>query len=156
MADYPVKQFFGTAQTCINTTTNLAAGNFTAAPAATFDNTTDAAVPYAPYAVATLFINDWASAPAAGTQIELWGVLIDTDSTDDDTQAPSGTAQNGARPFGAFIVDDADALMRRTITIDLAGVKKVDFYLKNGTAVSTTNTTAMTLKVTPLSMGVTQ
>ena len=52
MADVPSKQFLGTAQTVINTTTDIAAGNFSGAPSATFDNTTDTAVPYAPYALA--------------------------------------------------------------------------------------------------------
>jgi hypothetical protein len=50
MANYPQKQFFGTAQTVINTGTDIAANNFSGAPAATFDNTTDSAVPYAEYA----------------------------------------------------------------------------------------------------------
>lgn len=154
MANIPAKQFYGTAQTCINTTTNLSAGNFTGAPAATFDNTTDAAVPYAPRAVATLFVNDWAAAPVAGTLMELWGVLQDVDGTNDDTDAPSGTSQGGARLFGQFPVAAVDAAQRRTITISLLGVQKVNFYIKNGTAQQATNATAMTLKVTPFALGV--
>jgi hypothetical protein len=150
----PAKQFFGTAQVVINTTTNIAAGNFTGAPALIFDNTSDAAVPYAPKAVATLFVNDWAAAPVAGTVMELWGVLQDVDSTSDDTDTPSGTSQGGARLFGQFYVAAVDAAQRRTITINMLGVLKVNFYLKNGTAQQATNATACTVKITPFALGV--
>ena len=155
MANVPTKQIFGTAQTVINTASNISAGNFSGAPAAIFDNTSDAAVPYAPRAVATLYIFDWAAAPVAGTVIELWGVLQDVDGTNDDTDAPSGTAQGGARMFGQFIVAAVDAPQRRTIVLNMAGVQKVNFYLKNGTAQTITNTaTNCTVKVTPLALGV--
>lgn len=156
MADIPTRQFLGAAQTCINTATDIAAGNFSGAPAATYDNTTDAAVPYAPFARAMAEFPDWAAAPVAGTIISLWGVLKDTDGTDDDTDAPSGTAEGGARWFGAFKIAAADALQRRTITIDTLGVEKVDFYLKNETAQNLNNDagTSCVLKVTPLAVGV--
>lgn len=155
MANVPAKQFYGTAQTVINTTANLAAGNFTGAPAAVFDNTTDAAVPYATHAVATLVVPDWASAPVAGTTFELWGVLQDVDGTTDDTDAPSGSSPGGARFFGVWPIAAVDALQRRTINISLIGVQKVNFYLKNATAQQATNASSMTLKVTPFSLGVT-
>lgn len=157
MADYPEKAFYGTAQTCINTASNIAAGNFSGAPAATFDNTTDAAVPYARWAQATLVCPDWAAAPAAGATIDLYGVLQDVDSTSDDTDPPSGTSAGGARYLGSFAVAAVDALQRRTIVIDLLGVKKMDFYIKNGTAQQMTNNggTNCTLKVTPLAYGIT-
>ena len=157
MADAPSKQFLGTAQTVINTTTDIAAGNFSGAPSATFDNTTDTAVPYAPYALAMAEFPDWGAAPVAGTTIELWGVLKDTDGTDDDTDAPSGTAAGGARFFGAWVVAAADALQRRTIPISMLGALKVDFYIKNGTAQNMNNDggTAAIVKITPFSLGVT-
>ena len=110
MANVPGRQIFGTAQTVINTGTDIAASNFSGAPSATFDNTTDSAVPYARFALAMAEFPDWAAAPVAGTVIELWGVLIDTDGTDDDTDAPSGTAAGGARFFGAWVIAAADAL----------------------------------------------
>lgn len=157
MADIPNKQFFGTSQTVINTATDIAASNFSGAPAATYDNTTDAAVPYAPYALAMAEFPDWAAAPVAGTVVELWGVLLNTDGTDDDTDPPSGTASGGARYFGAWVIAGADALQRRTIVLDMLGVKQVDFYIKNGTAQNMNNDggTNCVVKVTPLSMGVT-
>ena len=156
MANYPQRQFFGTAQTVINTGTDIAASNFSGAPAATFDNTSDAAVPYAEYAQAMLEAPNWAAAPAAGTYVELWGVLIDVDGTDDDTDAPSGANPNGARFFGGWPIDDVDALQRRTITINLLGVTKVDFYIRNGTAQNMNNDggTNCVVKVTPVALGI--
>ena len=157
MADVPAKQIFGTAQTVINTATDIAAGNFSGAPSATFDNNSDAAVPYAPLAVAMLEAPDWAAAPVAGTVIELWGVLKDVDGTDDDTDAPSGTSSGGARFFGAWVMAAADALQRRTITISLEGVQNdVDFYIKNGTAQNMNNDagTNCVVKITPFAYGV--
>jgi hypothetical protein len=157
MANYPQKGFWGTAQTVINSSTDVAALNFSGAPAATYDNTTDAAVPYAEYAVATAVFPDWGGTPVAGTLMELWGLLKDVDGTDDDTNAPSATESWGARYFGSFIVGGVDALQRRTITISMLGVQKVDFYIKNGTAQNLNNDggTNMLVKVTPLALGMT-
>jgi hypothetical protein len=156
MANYPQKQFFGTAQTVINTATDIAANNFSGAPSATFDNTTDAAVPYAEYALAMAEFPDWAAAPVAGTVVELWGVLLNTDSTDDDTDVPATTASGGARYFGAWVIAAADALQRRTIVISLLGVQQVDFYIKNGTAQNMNNDggTSCVVKVTPFAVGI--
>lgn len=156
MADVKPKHFWGTAQTVINTTTDIAAGNFSGAPSATFDNTTDSAVPGAPYATAMIEVPDWGAAPAAGTVVELWGLLLNTDGTDDDTNAPSGTAANGARFFGVWpaVAQDA-ALQRNTINISLDGVEQVDFYIKNGTAQNMNNDggTACVVKIRPYTLG---
>jgi hypothetical protein len=156
MANYPERQFRGTAQTVINTATDIASGNFSGAPAAEYDNTNDAAVPDAPYAEAMIEMPDWGAAPAAGTVVELWGVLKNTDGTDDDTDAPSGTSSGGARYFGSWPVAAADALQRRTTVINTLGVKQCDFYIKNGTAQNMNNDagTNCVVKITPLSLGV--
>lgn len=156
MANYPQRQFFGSTQTVLSTGTDIAAGNFSGAPSATFDNTSDSAVPYAEYAVAMAEFPDWAAAPVAGTVVELWGVLIDTDGTDDDSDAPSGSASGGARYFGSWVIAAADALQRRTITISLLGVAKVDFYIRNGTAQNMNNDggTPCVVKVTPFALGI--
>lgn len=157
MSDVKPKQFFGTAQTVINTSTDIAAGNFSGAPAASFDNTSDASVPLAPFAQAMIEMPDWAAAPAAGTVVELWGVLLNTDGTDDDTDAPSSTSSGGARYFGSWPVAAADALQRRTIDISLKGVNSaVDFYIKNGTAQNMNNDggTSCVVKITPYTIGV--
>lgn len=151
-----VKMIYSTSpQTVINTSTDIAAGNFSGAPAATFDNTTDSDVPYALFAEAMLEAPDWAAAPVAGTAVSLWGVLKDTDGTDDDTDAPSGTAAGGARFFGSWTIAAADALQRRTITISLKGCRLVDFYTKNDTAQNMNNDggTNHVVKITPFTVG---
>lgn len=159
MANYPTTQFAGTAQTVINLATDIAAGVFSGAPAATFTNN-DAAVPNATHANAMLETPDWALAPVAGTVVELWGLLKDTDGTDDDTPAPSAAAPGSARFFGAFVMSAADALGRVTIVISLEGINNsigVDFYLLNRTAQNMNNDggTNCVLKVTPWSYGIT-
>ena len=156
MADVPARWFLGTAQTVIDTAVDIAAGNF-GATTTTYDNTSDSAVPYAPYAKAVLEAPDWAAAPVAGTTVDLYGVLKDVDGTDDDTDVPSGTAQGGARYFGSWVIAAADSLQRRTIIINTLGVEKVDFYTRNGTAQNMNNDggTNHVVKVTPLSVGVT-
>lgn len=159
MADYPTKQFMGSAQTVINTATDIAAGNFSGAPSAAFTNN-DATYPNAPLALAMAEFPDWAAAPAAGTVVELWGVLLDTDGTDDDTGAPSGTSSGGARYFGAWPIAAADALQRRTIVISLEGIIDgidVNFYIKNGTAQNMNNDagTNCVVKITPFTYGIT-
>lgn len=159
MANYPTAQFFGSAVTVIDLNTDIAAGNFSGAPAATFTNN-DAAVPAATHARAMGEFPDWAAAPVAGTVVELWGVLKDVDGTDDDTDAPSGTASGGARYFGAWVIAAADALQRRTITISLEGISSdmsVDFYIRNGTAQNMNNDagTNCVVKITPFSYGIT-
>ena len=155
MANIPAKQFYGAAQTCINTTSNIADGNFSGAPAATYDNTSDSTYPHAPYAKAVLQMPDWAAAPTADSVVELWGVKKDVDGTTDDTDAPSGTARNGAQWMGAFPVAAVDALQIRTITLNMIGIEKMDFYLRNRAGQQMTNNggTACTLKVTPLVIG---
>ena len=159
MANYGSRQFAGAAQTVINLATDIAAGNFSGAAAATFSNN-DATYPDAPYANVMAEFPDWAAAPVAGTLVELWGLLKDVDSTDDDTDAPSGTASGGARYFGAWVIAAADALQRRTIVISLLGINNsitVDFYLKNGTAQNMNNDggTNCVVKITPWAEGIT-
>lgn len=148
------KMVFGATTTVINTAVDVAAGNFSVTTTE-FDNTNDATVPYAPYAKAVASFPDWAAAPVLGTTVELWGVLKDVDSTSDDTDAPSGTSQGGARYFGAWVIAAADALQRRTITISLDGVEKCDFYFKNGTAQNMNNDggTSAIVKITPFAIG---
>ena len=156
MADYPEKAYYGTAQTVIDTAVDVAAGNFSATTTV-FDNTTDAAVPYARWGMAVAVFPDWAAAPVAGTTVDLYGVLQDVDSTSDDTDAPSGSTVGGAKYFGSYIIAAADALQRRTIVIDLLGVKKCAFYFRNGTAQNMNNDggTNATVKITPFAYGIT-
>lgn len=156
MADYKPKMFYGTAQTVIDSNTDIAAGNFGAAGTA-FDNTTDASVPYADYAVAMIECPDWAAAPVAGTAVELWGLMVDVDGTDDETDAPSVSATGGAHFLGAWTIAAADALQRREIVISLLGIKKFTPYIRNGTAQNMNNDggTNVIVKITPFVVGVT-
>jgi len=96
----------------------------------------------------------------ANTVVDLYGLLKDVDSTDDDTDAPSGSAAGGARYFGSWVIAAADALQRRTIVISLEGISSamnVDFYIRNGTAQNMNNDggTSCVVKITPFSYGIT-
>ena len=83
-------------------------------------------------------------------------MLQDVDSTSDDTDAPATTVVGGAKYFGSWVIAGVDAAQRRTIVIDLLGVKKCSFYYKNATSQTATNTGAnSTVKITPFSYGVT-
>lgn len=156
MADYATKQFVSaTTTTVINTATDIAAAAFSGAPASTFTNTD-----LYTHALAMAEFPDWAAAPVAGTVVDLYGVLKDVDGTDDDTDAPSGSASGGARYFGSWIIAAADALQRRTIVISLEGIVSgisVDFYIRNGTAQNMNNDggTSCVVKITPFSYGIT-
>jgi hypothetical protein len=156
MADVKTKMFFGTAQTVFNSTTDIAGGAFSGAGTA-FDNTSDAAVPYATHAVAMIEMPDWAAAPVAGTTVSLWGLMVDVDGTDDDTDAPASAASGGAVFLGSWPIAAADSLQRRTIVISLEGITKFTPYIFNGTAQNMNNDggTAMVVKITPFTYGVT-
>lgn len=158
MADYITKQFFGTAVEIANITTDVGVSNYSAA-SNVFDNTTDATVPYAPLAVMTARIPDFAAAPVAGTLIEIWGVIQDTMGTNDDglDETATNTVVPGARYFGSWSLTAADQLQQRTTVVDLTGIKKIKFHFKNGTAQNLNNDGANSLlvNITPLSYGVT-
>jgi hypothetical protein len=156
MADVKTKQFFGTAQTVFDSATDIAGGAFSGAGTA-FDNTSDAAVPYASHANAMIEMPDWAAAPVAGTTVQLWGLMVDVDGTDDDSDAPASAASGGARFLGAWPIAAADALQRRTIVISLEGITKFTPYIFNGTAQNMNNDggTNMVVKITPFTYGVT-
>lgn len=146
------KHLFGSAQTVISTATDIAASNFSGAPSATYDNTSDGTYPAATKALAMGEFPDWAAAPAAGTTVDLYGVILNVDGTDDETDAPSGTAAGGAHYFGSFVIAAADALQRRAIVIDVTGYTAIDFYIRNGTAQNMNNDggTSAVVKITPL------
>lgn len=155
MADYKTKQFFGTAQTVYNSSSAISASNFSAA-GTEFNNTSDSAVAYATHALAVLSVPYGATAPTAGLVVELWGLMQDVDGTTDETNAPSGTASNGARFIGAWVLDDAPSSTQvREIVISLEGIRKFVPYLKNGAQVATNTNEATTVKITPFAYGTT-
>lgn len=157
MADYKPKQFFGTAQTVFNyTTADITAGNFSGA-GTDFDNTSDASVPYATHAMCMLEC-DYASAPTAGQPVELWGLMLNIDGTDDETDAPSGTSANGAHFLGYWVLDDSAGLQRKWVTISLAGITGFTPYVRNGSSTAMDcdgGTSGLVVKITPFVVGVT-
>lgn len=156
MPDYKPKQFEGTAQTVLNSTSNITAGNFSGTPTE-FSNTTDATVPNAPYARAVLKIPGFATAPTAGQVISLWMVQKNSNGTLDDSNAPSGTSNNGARYVGTFpVLAASTSEQRRTLPqIDLRGINAADFYVKNESSVTANGTGNITLDIIPYTIGVT-
>jgi len=145
-----IKQVFGTAQTVFNSTTDIGSTNFSAA-STVFDNTSDAAYPYAPLAVATAVFPDWGGAPTDLSTVDLYMVRQDVDGTADDTTTPTTTDTEGAEFCGSFVLNNDDELQRKTIIISLVGVIKCAFYVKNNSGQNMNNDggTAFTLKVTP-------
>jgi hypothetical protein len=146
-----VKQVFGTAQTVFNYSTDIASGNFS--PASTeFDNTSDAAYPYAPLALVMAEFPDWGAAPTDLSTVDLFMVRTETDgSSDDDTATPSGTDPESAEYCGSFVLHNTDELQRVTIVISLTGVTKCLFYVRNSSGQNMNNdgATAFVMKVTP-------
>lgn len=141
---------YGTAQTVFNLATDIAAGAFSSAGTDFTNN--DATIGAALYADAMIEMPDWAAAPVAGTTVQLWGLLINVDGTDDDTDAPASAAPGGARFLGSWVIAAVDALQRRTITISLAGIQSgFTPYIYNGTAQNMNNDagTNMVVKITP-------
>jgi len=145
-----IKQVFGTPQTVFDSSTDIASTNFSAASTA-FDNTSDAAYPYAPYARVMAEFPDWAAAPTDLSTIDLYMVLQDVDGTDDDTTTPTSADSEGATYCGSFILNNDDELQRKTITISLHGVSKCLFYVKNNSGQNMNNDggTNFVMKVTP-------
>lgn len=157
MADYKPKQFFGTAQTVFNyTSADISASNFS--PAGTdFDNTSDSSVPYADQAMCMLEC-DYASAPTAGQVIELWCLPLNVDGADDTTDAPSGTASNGAVYMGAWVLDDTTTLQRRWMVCSLEGLTAFTPYVRNGSSTAMDcdgGTSGLVVKITPFVVGAT-
>lgn len=146
-----LKMVYGTAQTVISTATDIANGNFSGAPT-TYDNTSDAAYPNAPYALVMAEFPDWAAAPTDLSTVDLFMVRIDTDGTDDDTATPATTDPESAEYVGSFIIYNADELQRKTITISMLGVQKCDFYIRNNSGQNMNNDggTSCVVKVTPM------
>ena len=149
MADVPVKWKIGTPQTLINSSTDVANNNFSAAGTAFTNN--DSNVPMAQEALYMLIAPDFGGTPAAGAAIEVWAVHQNVDSTDDETDAPSGTAQGGAIFLVSIPIAPTDALQRRERRGPLPLRDWVP-YLRNLTGQNLNNDggTNCVLKVTPI------
>jgi hypothetical protein len=145
-----VKMVFGTAQTVFDSSTDIVSTNFSAASTA-FNNTNDAAYPYAPLALVTAAFPDWAAAPTDLSTIDLYMVRQNVDGTADDTTTPATTDSEGAEYCGSFVLNNDDELQRKTIVISLVGVQSCLFFLKNNSGQNMNNDggTNLVVKVTP-------
>ena len=147
-----LKQVFGTAQTVFDSATDIASGAFSAA-STEYDNTSDAAYPYAPMAQVMAEFPDWAAAPTDLSTVSLYMVRSEVDGTDDDTTTPASADTEGAEYLGAFVLNNDDELQRKTIIVPMTGVRKCKFYVLNGSGQNMNNDggTNFVMKVTPLS-----
>ena len=146
------KQVFGTAQTVFNYATDIASGAFS--PASTeYDNTSDAAYPYAPLAQVMSEFPGFGAAPTDLSTIDLYMVRSEVDGTDDDTTTPASADTEGAEYLGAFVLNNDNELQRKTIIVPMTGVKKCLFYVYNrsGQLMNNDGGTNFIMKVTPVS-----
>lgn len=117
-------------------------------------------------ALATLFVNGFATAPTADNLVELWMVRQDVDGTADDTAgggvnatpaSPSNgfTSTQGAELVGFFPVAQTTAAQRITREIRFDRVEKATYFVRNQTGVTATagTGTELTVKITPFSPG---
>lgn len=143
-----LKMVFGSPTTVISVPASLTNGSI-AGGTAELDNS----ITLAPFAVATLSVPDaFGGVPNDMSSVDLYMVRKNVDGTDDDTALPSGTDPDSAEYVGSFLIYNENIAQRKTITINLAGVKYADFYIKNSTGQTLTlTTTPVTVKITPFS-----
>lgn len=147
-----LKQVYGSATTVISIGATLANGANTETSHATqLDNST---LNY-PYARAVLNINDtFLAAPTAGGTVDLYMVQDDIDGTTDETPVPGATDIDYLATYvGSFVVDNQDVAHVKPIVIDLRGVQKARFFIKNNTGQQISYTSvATTVKITPFTL----
>jgi hypothetical protein len=148
-----LKQVFSSTTTTVISLTSDLTNNSVGGGTTLLDNSTE----LYPYAVATLLTRHTVNTGIDKTAVNLYAVLQDTDGSSDDTAAPASSDVESARFMGAFpIYDEAvDTDQRATITISLEGIKKAYFYIENktGQTLDGDGGTAITVKITPFSMG---
>lgn len=143
-----LKQVYGSTTTVIDLTADLTNNNVGGGTTA-LDNTTN----NYPWARA-VFNNPgtFSAAPTNNSTVNLYMVRQNTDSTSDDTAAPTGTDVESAQFVGAFLIYDTDEEQRVEIVIDLAGVTNALFYIENKTGVTITGSGShIYVKITPFS-----
>lgn len=80
------------------------------------------------------------------------------DGTDDVTDAPSGTASNGAVMLCSWTLDDTTTLQRRWAVCSLEGLTAFTPYVKNGSSTAMDcdgGTSGLVVKITPFVIGAT-
>ena len=152
-----IKNIYTTATTVISRTTDLSKDNV-ATPDSEFTNTKNYPRAKATFHAPNGFTGGSWSTATDGPKMVLYGVLTDTDSANDDTPVPTATGNlRNAENFGTIYIDDhstASTEQRKTIDINLDGVKGANFYLLNSTSRSVDYvSTAITLKILPYTFG---
>jgi hypothetical protein len=144
-----LKQVYGSQTTNVSFGAGAlaSAANSVAADATQLDNTLNY-----PRALAMLSLSSgFATAPTAGGTVDLYMVRDAVDSTNDETPIPaSGDIDYLAQYVGSFVMDNQTGAVRKEIVIDLTGVKKARFFVKNNTSVSINSGTNV-VKITPFS-----
>lgn len=143
-----VKMVFGSATTVIDLTADLT-NTSVGGGSALLDNSSA----LYPYAVAVFNCpGTFGAAPTDNSNVALYAVLQDVDSTSDDTAAPTSADVESARLVGLFPIYDTDEEQRVTINISLHGIRKANFYIKNNTGQTITGTGShIYVKITPFS-----
>ena len=141
----PVRQFFADSTIAMSYGLPIAHGNF-AASGSDFLNTGKH-----PLATAILTLPTFDTAPLVGAYVELWALMKKVDGTDSDTDFP-----DIGRFFGLWNITPVNALQRRTVTISLAGIEQVFFYIRNmtGVAINCTFDSPATIRICPFAVGV--
>lgn len=143
-------KFSGTTTTAISLVADLITGaNSLAADATQVDNST---LLYTYAKIVLTLPSGFLVSPTAGAGIELWMVEDDVDGAVDESPIPAANdIMYRARYMHTFVVDNqtaADAYVKTGI-IDLDGVKKARFFIKNDSGQTIDFVaTAITLKVT--------
>ena len=110
---------------------------------------------YYPKGKAVLEIPDtFAAAPTAGSVISLWAIPLDIDGANDTLPVPAATdIENIADYMGAWVMDNQDVATRKAIVIDLEGMKKARFFIKNECGQTLSYTASpITVKITPFTV----
>ena len=118
----------------ITTTGVLADTNFSTSGAATLLEFDNSVLKY-PHAVATLTVPGWGAAPDDNSAFDLFLYQQDVDGTNDEV-APTLSSSEGARNVGSFVFSDGAGAQYRRVDIDIWGIKKCYFAIRNSTGQS--------------------
>lgn len=151
-----VKQVMGSPTTVISHAATLTNTSFTySGLTGCTMNTLDNSSALYPYALAVLDVPDtFSAAPTADSVVELWMTRQDVDGTSDVIPASDSGGLKQSELVGVFRMVAFDVATRVAIVISLLGVTKANFMIRNQSGVSLTySTNAITVKVTPFSLG---
>lgn len=150
MANDAIMKFDGTPSTVLQgATTTIADGVYsvhgTNATVTEFDNSVD----MWPLAVATIEMPDgFASAPTAGSTIDLYMCRQDVGGGTNDETAPTTSSVEGAKYVGSFgpLTTSTSSQPLETV-ISLAGVRKAKFFIQNNSGQTMSYSSGFTVKI---------